>query len=269
MYNLSANKPIGIFDSGVGGLSVAREIRRLLPAEDLLYFADSAYCPYGTKKPEDIFARSVSVSRFLIHNGAKMLVVACNTASVAGLDRLREIFDVPIVGMEPAVKPAAEATRNACVGVLATGVTLTGDRFSTLLKKFASDINVVTQPCPGLVELVESGKLNGPETEELLNKYLHPLLSQGVDTVVLGCTHYPFLRKAIQEKSGAGITIIDTGEAVARQVVRVLSANGLLRKNERPGRCSFFTSGDPRAVGSVIKRLLNETDIVVDEIDIN
>lgn len=266
---MSVSKPIGIFDSGVGGLSVAGEIKRLLPGENMLYFADSAYCPYGTKKPEEIFARSVSISRFLIQQGAKMLVVACNTASVAGLDRLRETFAVPIVGMEPAVKPAAEATGNACVGVLATGVTLNGDRFSTLLQRFASHVKVVTQPCPGLVELVESGDLSGPRADQLLDKYLRPLLSQGVDTVVLGCTHYPFLRKAIQEKTGPEITIIDTGEAVARQVARVLSASGLLCPKERPGKCSFFTSGDPRAVGGVISKLLNEDGIIVDKIDLN
>jgi glutamate racemase len=242
----------------VGGLSVALEIRRLLPSEDILYFADSAYCPYGTKSPEEILARSALICRFLIEQGAKILVVACNTASVAGLDKLREFFEIPIVGMEPAVKPAAEATKNGRVGVLATGVTINGDRFSTLLKKFAGGIEVYTQPCPGLVELVEAGVMDSPEAGALLNKYLLPLLEQGVDTVVLGCTHYPFLRQAIREKAGSGINIIDTGEAVARQVHRVLGDNELLSNSCRSGRETFYTSGDQDVVGRITAKLLHK-----------
>ncbi|KJS15423.1 MAG: glutamate racemase [Peptococcaceae bacterium BRH_c4b] len=263
---MSARNPIAIFDSGVGGLSVAREIRRLLPYEDILYFADSAYCPYGTKPPEEILSRSATICRFLVGQGAKILVVACNTASVAGLDRLRDFFKIPIVGMEPAVKPAAAATRNGRIGVLATGVTLNGDRFGILLSKFASGIDVYTQPCPGLVELVEAGKMNGPEIEEMLNTYLLPLLDHGVDTVVLGCTHYPFLRQVIQEKAGPGINIIDTGEAVARQVHRVLRENNLLNDSVIPGKEIFFTSGDPELVGRIIARILGKGEINIEKV---
>lgn len=261
-------KPIGVFDSGVGGISVAREIRRLLPAEDMLYFADSAYCPYGTKTPVQILTRSVSICRFLLQKGAKILVVACNTASIAGLDQLRQYFEVPIVGMEPAVKPATEATKNGIVGVLATGVTLTGDRFSSLLERFGNGAHVITQPCPGLVELVEEGKLEGPELDRLLDKYLTPLLQKGADTVVLGCTHYPFLRKAVQEKAGPGVRIIDTGEAVARQVQRVLSSSGLLNEACHRGEEAFFTSGNTKAVKEVISRLWNKAVISVDKVDL-
>lgn len=265
---MTNNKPVGVFDSGVGGLSVAREIRRLLPAEDLLYFADSAHCPYGTKTPDQIVARSVSICRFLLQKGSKILVVACNTASIAGLDRLRKHFNVPIVGMEPAVKPATEATRNGIIGVLATGVTLSGDRFSSLLERFGNGAHVITQPCPGLVELVEAGKLEGPELDKLLDKYLKPLLEKGVDTVVLGCTHYPFLRRAVQEIAGPGICVIDTGEAVARQVQRVLSSHGLLDDPAHPGTETFFTSSDPETVGKVISRLWNRPGIIISKIDI-
>ena len=263
---MSARNPIAIFDSGVGGLSVAREIRRLLPYEDILYFADSAYCPYGTRPPEEILFRSATICRFLVGQGAKILVVACNTASVAGLDRLRDFFEIPIVGMEPAVKPAAAATRNGRIGVLATGVTLNGDRFGILLSKFASGIDVYTQPCPGLVELVEAGKMNGPEIEEMLNTYLLPLLDHGVDTVVLGCTHYPFLRQVIQEKAGPGINIIDTGEAVARQVHRVLRDNNILNVNRSLGSETFFTSGEPEMVGKVMARLMGREKIHIEKV---
>lgn len=265
---MSTSSPIGIFDSGVGGLSVAREIRSILPSEDMLYFADSAYCPYGAKSPQEILARSKKISNFLLGKGAKILVVACNSASVAGLDKLREFVEIPIVGMEPAVKPAAAATRNGKVGVLATGVTLNGDRFSTLLSKFASGIDVYTQPCPGLVELVEAGKMGGPEAEEMLNRYLLPLLDRGVDTIVLGCTHYPFLRRAILEKAGPGLHIIDTGEAVARQVHRVLRDNNLQNSGAAPGSEAFYTSGHPELVGSVMARLLNKGYIHIEKADL-
>lgn len=263
---MSANSPIGIFDSGVGGLSVAREIRNILPSEDILYFADSAYCPYGTRPPEEILARSATISRFLLGKCVKILVVACNSASIAGLDKLRAFIEIPIVGMEPAVKPAAGATRNGRIGVLATGVTLNGDRFSTLLSKFASGIDVFTQPCPGLVELIEAGKMSGPEVEEMLNRYLLPLLDRDVDTIVLGCTHYPFLRQAILEKAGPGINIIDTGEAVARQVHRVLRDNTILNVSRNPGSETFFTSGEPEMVGKVMARLLNKRCVNIQRI---
>ncbi len=263
---MSANSPIGIFDSGVGGLSVVREIRNILPSEDILYFADSAYCPYGTRPPEEILARSATISRFLLGKGAKILVVACNTASVAGLDKLRDFFEIPIVGMEPAVKPAASATRNGRIGVLATGVTLNGNRFGILLSKFASCIDVYTQPCPGLVELVEAGKMNGFEAEKMLNRYLLPLLNRDVDTIVLGCTHYPFLRQAILEKAGPGINIIDTGEAVARQVHRVLRDNNVLNVNRSPGSETFFTSGEPEMVGKVMARLMGREEIHIEKV---
>ncbi|MCL6478584.1 MAG: glutamate racemase [Peptococcaceae bacterium] len=247
--------PIGVFDSGVGGLSVLKEIRRLLPGEDIIYYADSAYCPYGVRPPAEIVSRSVKICDFLLGQGAKALVVACNTASAAGLDTYRQKYDVPIVGMEPAIKPAAAATRNGRVGVLATGVTLSGNRFSSLLERYCNGAEVFSQPCPGLVELVESGRHDSPEAAILLNKYIAPLKDRGVDTIVLGCTHYPFLKDLVRSIAGPLITVIDTGEAVARQVLRVLEANGLLSPGDKKGREVFHTSGNPREAGAVIKKL--------------
>ncbi len=248
-------KPLGVFDSGVGGLSVLREIRRLLPREDIIYYADSAFCPYGARLPAEIVSRSLKICDFLLGQGSKALVVACNTASVAGLDIYRRKFDVPIVGMEPAVKPATAATRNGKVGVLATSVTLSGDRFSSLLERYQNGADVYSQPCPGLVELVESGRHDSPEAVDMLKKYLAPLLERGVDTVVLGCTHYPFLKDTVKAIVGSGVAVIDTGEAVARQVCRVVAGTGLENPGGRKGSEVFHTSGDPGEVGAVIKKL--------------
>lgn len=249
-------KPIGIFDSGVGGLSVAREIRTLLPGEDLLYFADSRYCQYGEKTPDFIRERSFAITRFFLARGCKMIVVACNTASEAALSALRDAFPaVPFVGVEPAVKQAALYTKKQRVGVLATALTLAGNRFSALVEKFASGLTVVTQPSPGLVEAVEEGRLEAEETEALLKAYLQPLLAHDVDVIVLGCTHYPFLRPLVEKIAGPGIMILDTGKPVARQVVRVLEVRGLLSLRQEGGKESFFTTGNPEKVAPVLARL--------------
>ncbi|MCL6610688.1 MAG: glutamate racemase [Peptococcaceae bacterium] len=256
-------RPVGVFDSGVGGLSVLKEIRRVLPCEDIIYYADSAYCPYGARSPAEIVSRSLRICDFLLGQGSKALVVACNTASVAGLDVYREKYGVPIVGMEPAVKPATAATRNGRVGVLATSVTLSGDRFSSLLERYQNGADVYSQPCPGLVELVESGCHDGREALEMLEKYLAPLMERGVDTVVLGCTHYPFLKEAVKTIVGPEVAVIDTSEAVARQVCRVLAGHGLENPGGREGREVFHTSGDPLAVGAVIKKLWGGSPVVM------
>jgi len=247
--------PIGIFDSGVGGISVLKEIRRLLPAEELLYFADSAHCPYGVKPQEEIRRRIIKIADFLIARKAKMLVSACNTASIAGLDFLRQFFQVPIVGMEPAVKPAASMTRNGKVGVLATGVTVTGERFNSLLERFANGIEVYKVTCPGLVEQVEMGLLDDPATEKMLHRYLEPLIANSVDTVVLGCTHYPFLRPLVEKIMGPSVKVIDTGCAVAKRVKQVLQEAELQGEAHENGTETFFTSADPVQVGRVINYL--------------
>lgn len=233
-----------------------KEVRKLLPNEDLLYYADSGYCPYGEKSPELIIERSREITKFLLAQEAKIIVVACNTASVTALETLRKEFPgVSFVGVEPAVKQAALFTKNRRVGVLATGVTLAGQRFSTLVERFAENLTILTQPCPGLVEKVEAGEIAGGETEALLHSYLDPLLQRQVDVVVLGCTHYPFLRPLVEKAAGPGVTVLDTGEPVARQTLRVLTAHDLLSPSAERGREWFFTSGDRDLVGPVISRL--------------
>ncbi|QXH35117.1 glutamate racemase [Pseudomonas muyukensis] len=251
--------PVGVMDSGVGGLSVLAEIQRLLPNESLLYVADSGHVPYGEKSPDYIRQRLRHIAGFFQAQGAKAMVLACNTATVAAVADLRERYaDWPLVGMEPAVKPAAAATRSGVVGVLATTGTLQSARFAALLDRFASDVRVVTQPCPGLVERIEAGDLNSAQLRQLLLGYVQPLLAAGCDTLILGCTHYPFLRPLLAEMVPAGLAIIDTGAAVARQLQRLLAARELLA--EGPARATeFWSSGEPGALQRVLPLLWTGT----------
>lgn len=255
---MPSNAPIGVFDSGVGGLSVLREIRQLLPHESLLYVADSGHVPYGEKSPEYIRERCVVIIEHLLAQGAKALVLACNTATAAAGAELRERYpQLPIVGMEPAVKPAAAATRSGVVGVLATTGTLKSAKFAALLDRFASDVRVITQPCPGLVECIEAGELQAPATRQLLQGYVAPLLAEGCDTLILGCTHYPFLRLLLHELVPESITLIDTGAAVARQLQRLLIQDDLLATAPvQPTR--YWSSGDTAQLCRVLPILLGE-----------
>jgi glutamate racemase len=247
--------PIGVFDSGVGGLSVLAEIQRLLPNESLLYVADCGHIPYGEKTPEFIRQRCSAMAGFFREQGAKALVLACNTATVAGVADLRRDFpEWPIVGMEPAVKPAAAATRSGVVGVLATTGTLQSAKFAALLDRFAADVKVITQPCPGLVELIENGDLHSPQLRVLLQGYVAPLLAQGCDTIILGCTHYPFLKPLLKTMIDDDISLIDTGAAVARQLQRLLGERDLLAA----GPCQpvkFWTSADPASFRKILPLL--------------
>ena len=241
-------RPLGLFDSGVGGLSVMKEVRRMLPSENLLYYADSAYCPYGNKPPEAIRARAFVIVEFLLSMNAKLIVIASNTTSIAALDAVRERYDVPVVGVEPAIKPAVSATRSGRIGVLATEVTLAGSRFSSLVEKFGNKVEVYNQPCPGLVEVVESGAWDKPQAEALLARCIRPLLAKGVDTIILGCTHYPFLRPLIEKLAGGEVRVIDTGGAVARQVVRIIGKNGLVANETEVGPVFRLLWGTPDIV---------------------
>lgn len=221
--NALHNQPIGVMDSGVGGISVLKHIHALMPFESLIYFADSKYAPYGSKTPAEITARCMKIADFLIKQNIKALVVACNTATAAAIDKMREKYVAPdfnfiIIGMEPAVKPAAEASKNGIIGVLATVGTLKSAQFAALLESHGRNVKVVTQACVGLVECIERGELNTPETKTLIRQYTAPLLAEGADTIVLGCTHYPFLKQVIQDIVGDKISIIDTGLAVAKQL---------------------------------------------------
>lgn len=254
-----SDQPVGIFDSGVGGLSVLREIRALLPAEDLLFVADSAYAPYGALSPEQIRARSRLLTDFLIERGAKAVVVACNTATAAAVDDLRTTFGTPIVAMEPAVKPAVAATRTGVVGVLATVGTLQSARFAALLDRFGGDVTVITEPGVGLVEQIEAGELTGPTTRAILEQRIAPMLAAGADVIILGCTHYPFLRGLVAEIAGPAVTLVDTGAAVARRLQEVLSEGDLAAGAARVGTERFWTTADPDTAGRVMSGLLGRS----------
>lgn len=251
--------PIGVFDSGVGGLSVLAEIQRLLPDESLLYVADCGHIPYGEKSPEFIRQRCRLVAEFFREQGAKAMVLACNTATVAAVADLREQYpDWPLVGMEPAVKPAAAATRSGVVGVLATTGTLQSAKFAALLDRFANDVRVVTQPCPGLVECIEAGDLGSPIVRDLLQSYVKPLLEAGCDTLILGCTHYPFLKPLLAQMVPPSIAIIDTGAAVARQLQRLLDERQLLSVG--PARdAQFWTSSSPEHLQKILPMMWNKS----------
>ncbi|MGA7594272.1 MAG: glutamate racemase [Gallionella sp.] len=252
--NPSAN-PIGVFDSGVGGLAVLQEIRRELPGENLLYVADSAHAPYGDKTSRQIEARSIAIAGFLVSQNAKAIVVACNTASGAAVETLRARFPLPIVAMEPAVKPAAAHTKTGVIGVLATSRTITSDNFAKLHQRFGAGVRILMQACPGLVEQVEAGKLSGHETRALVERYVLPLLEQQADTIVLGCTHYPFLAPLIREIAGAAVTIMDPSPAIARELRRRLNGAALLSSETRPGSVRFWSSANSESNRRVISGL--------------
>jgi glutamate racemase len=253
--NKLANQAIGIFDSGVGGISVLQHIHALLPHENLIYFADSKHAPYGSKTQAEIIARCMEIADFLIQKEVKALVVACNTATASAIDTLRENFNVPIIGMEPAIKPAAAASKNGVIGVLATVGTLKSAQFAALLESYGRNVKVVTQACVGLVECIERGELNTENTKALIRQYTAPLLAEGADTIVLGCTHYPFVKQVIQEMVGDKITLIDTGAAVAKQLKRQLDEKKLLSVNQAKAEVSFWTNSEAENAGQVIEQL--------------
>jgi len=255
----SSDQPIGVFDSGVGGVSVLREIRRELPAEDLVYVADSEYAPYGDRAAAFIIERSITMVQFLEHHGAKAVVVACNTATGIAVDTLRARFPMPIVAIEPAVKPAVSQTRSGVIGVLATTQTISSPRFSRLVDAHAAGVRVVAQASPGLVEQVEAGDLASATTRSLVEQYVRPLLDQGADTIVLGCTHYPFLTAVIEDVVGPDVTVIDPAVAVARELRRRLQANGLLASGTHAGKEWFWTTGQPEQAQMVIRQLWGKT----------
>jgi glutamate racemase len=252
----NATAPVGVFDSGLGGLSVVREVRTALPEEDLLHFADCAYCPYSSRSPAEIAARCQMIAGELVVRGAKLLIVACNTACAVALPQFRARYPVPIVGLEPAVKPAARLTRSGRIAVLATPRTVASDRLACLVQAHAGGIAVEAVPAPGLVELVEAGQTRGEQVEWALHELIDPLVARGVDVLVLGCTHYPFLREAVERVAGPGVRVIDSGEAIARRTRDVLDRRGLLRSDQRAGALTLLTSGDAGRIGAVASRLL-------------
>lgn len=261
-------RPIGIFDSGIGGLTVLRAIRQLMPDAPLLYLADQAHVPYGSRHLNEVRQFSRAITRFLLDQGARLVVVACNTASAAALRYLRQAFpDVPFVGMEPAVKPAAEHTHSGVVSVLATPATFQGELYASVVERFGKGVKLLQHTCPGLVRQIENGEMETTETRRILEEALQPMLVQGIDTVVLGCTHYPFVIPLIQQITGPGVRVIDPAPAVARQVQRLLVATSLTDLNTpihlgSPGKpCQlvrFFTTGVPARLAMMIGNLLEE-----------
>ncbi len=256
----SPSSPLGFFDSGVGGLSVLRVVQRELPHEDLIYFADQKFCPYGPRPAEEIRALSRRIVEFLLAQNCKAIVVACNTASAAALEHLREAFPhIPFIGMEPAVKPAAQSSHTRTIGVLATKGTFQGQLFQRTREQHANGVEVLTVYPPDWVERVERGEIDSPETEASVRKVLQPLLEARADELELGCTHYPFLTPLIQKIAGDRVNVIDPSEAVARQTLRVLRERELLNPQTREGTRVYYTSGDMAGLARVLRKLLGET----------
>ena len=251
---VAGDGPVGIFDSGVGGLSVAREIHRALPTEDLLYVADTAYCPYGDRPDEEVRRRTLLLGSHMQEMGAKLLVVACNTATGAALEPLRAALRVSVVGLEPAVKTAVARTRTKRVGVLATSGTVRSARLARLIREHADGVQVLAQPCPGLADRIEAGELEGPTLEARLRELTAPLVQAGVDEVVLGCTHYAFVSEALAQVLGPGVELIESAPAIARRTQSLLAQGGLARP-EGQGSFRLLTTGDPAKVRPVVERL--------------
>ena len=259
MVDVDANAPIGVFDSGVGGLSVLRALWRELPGETFLFLADQAHVPYGPRSLEQVRGFSEGIARFLLAQRVKLIVVACNAASAAALHHLRATLpQTSFVGMEPAVKPASESTSSGVVGVLATPATFQGALYASVVERFANGVQLLQHTCPGLVNQIERGRLDEPETRLILEDALRPMLAQGIDRIVLGCTHYPFVIPQIESIVGEGVRVIDPAPAVARQVRRVLEQHSLIREPQRGEQVDpetrFLTSGDP----PILERLLFE-----------
>lgn len=255
--------PIGIFDSGVGGTSIWKEIKKMLPHEDTIYLADSANAPYGEKSKAEILALSVKNTEFLIQQNCKIIVVACNTATTNAIDYLRANYGLPFIGIEPAIKPAALHTKTKKVGILATKGTLSSSLFHNTSKLFAAGITVIEQEGKGLVELIEAGQINSVVTRGLLLSYLQPMLEQDIDCLVLGCTHYPYLIPLLKDILPKHITIIDSGEAVARQTKAILEKSNLLKSPSGAGRHIFYSNKEVE----VLKSLLDDSNTQIEYLD--
>jgi len=248
------NQPIGLFDSGVGGTSIWKEVVKLLPNENTIYLADSKHAPYGEKTTEEIIELTKNNTEFLISKGCKLIIVACNTATTNAIDFLRTSYNIPFIGIEPAIKPAALLSKTGAIGILATKGTLTSKLFEKTAKEYTKNITTIEQEGEGLVPLIEDGKLNSQETKHLLNKYLKPMLNFNIDHLVLGCTHYPYLIPQIREIIGNKVVIIDSGAAVAKQAKAILEKNNLSANNAFESSHHFYTNGNR----DVLETILND-----------
>ena len=260
---MSPRQPIGIFDSGVGGLSVAKKIREALPHEDIIYIADSGHAPYGNKSQQFIVQRSHALVDFMLQQHAKAIVVACNTATLSAIQQLRSSFTAPIIGVEPGIKPASLLTRSGVIGVMVTARTAQLETFHDLVKRYGNHARIEVQACDGLVEQIEKGELSSEKTQALVAQYVKPLLEKNVDVIALGCTHYPFLIPAITKIAGSNIQIIETGSAVAKQVVRRLTDEKCLVDGSFSARDIFYTTGDVAQSENLISSLWGQTTRVL------
>lgn len=264
--NQAKESIIGVFDSGVGGLSILQSLYQLIPNQPILFVADQAHVPYGPRPLAEVRDFSVAITEFLLAQGADIIVVACNTASAAALTFLREKFpNTPFVGMEPAVKPAAEQTKSGVVGVLATPATFQGALYASVVERFASHVTIMQNTCVGLVEEIEAGDLNGPKIHAILKNALNPMLDAGIDTVVLGCTHYPFAIPLIQEITGPDVRVINPAEAVARQTKRILEKLGTPAAAQTPATPTCYSSGNPKAL-QILSSLLLKHKVNIDKV---
>jgi len=251
------NEPIGIFDSGIGGTSIWKEVVKLLPNESTIYLADSKNAPYGEKSPDEIIALSVKNTNYLISKECKLIIVACNTATTNAIDYLRKNYTIPFIGIEPAIKPAALLSKTGAIGILATKGTLSSKLFEKTTKEYTKNITTIEQDGEGLVPLIEEGKLNSPELNQLLSTYLKPMLKFNIDHLVLGCTHYPYLIPEIKKILGENITIIDSGEAVAKQTKAILEKYNLLSALTTKSHHQFYTNAETK----VLKEILNDVTV--------
>jgi glutamate racemase len=253
--------PIGVFDSGIGGLTVFKEIAAVLPHESMIYIADSGFAPYGTRTKQYITTRSRLLTRYLLDQGCKLIVLACNTATGASISTLRKEFPVPFIGVEPAIKPAVLASKSGHVGVLATEQTFKGEHFKRTSERFNGSAQVHVQAGNGLVELIESGRSESEEARTLLERYLTPMIRAGVDQLVLGCTHYPFLIPLINKMIPSGVTVIDPAPAVARQTRKVLESSGGINEGKGQPEYTFFTTGDPVQLEAMVQQVAGKYSV--------
>ena len=252
------NRPIGVLDSGLGGISVLRELVKLMPGEDFIYYGDSANAPYGTRTPEEVIDLTKKDVEFLLERGAKAIVVACNTATSVAIKELRAAYEeiLPVIGIEPALKPAVKAKEHSKVVVMATPMTLSQTKFNSMMHIYEDDANIIKMPCPGLVEYIESGVLEGPVLDAYLEKQFAPYDKAEIDAVVLGCTHYPLIREVIQ-KHLPGVFVYDGGFGTAKQTKRRLAERGLLSDRESGGKVEIFNSRNTEEILELSRRLLN------------
>lgn len=249
---MNNNNPIGLFDSGIGGTSIWKEIHELLPYEDTIYLADSKNAPYGQKSKDEIIALSIKNTEYLLNQNAKIIVVACNTATTNAIKELRAKYDVPFIGIEPAIKPAAVKSEKHIIGILATQGTLNSELFHQTAEKF-HDTKIVEQIGTGLVRLIEDGEMHSKEMDSLLRKYLTPMIEANIDYLVLGCSHYPYLIPQIQKILPKDIKIIDSGEAVARQTKSILSERNALKSDDKKGEAVFYVNSSPKVLTEILQ----------------